>query len=487
VELHWESAAGTAGRVRRGDLSAMEATEAALARIDAVNPGLAAFLTVTAVEARDAARAVDARRARGEDPGPLAGVAVAVKDNIATRGVRTTCASRMLETHVPLYDATAVERLRAAGAVVVGKTNLDEFGMGSSNENSAFTPAVNPWRPDRVPGGSSGGSAAAVASGMAALALGTDTGGSIRQPAAFCGLHALKPTYGRVSRYGLVAYASSFDQIGGFARSAADLALLYAVLAGPDPRDSTSAPRPVEPVDPGEGAAGLQVGIASDLLERPGVQSEVSAAMRWAAETLRAAGARTADVALPDPETAIGAYYLLATAEASSNLARYDGVRYGLRVPGPGLAETYSRTRSAGFGREVKRRILLGTYALSAGYYDAYYLKAQKARVLFRRAFERIFGEVDLVLLPTAPTTAFRLGEKIADPVAMYLSDLFTVYANLTGMPAANVPVGFDAEGLPVGVQLLAPRWREDLLFRGAGVLEGAHPDPGRRPPWGTP
>ncbi len=440
---------------------------------------------MTADEARKAAREVDARIAAGEDPGPLSGVPVAVKDNIATRGVRTTCASRMLETHVPLYDATAVERLRAAGAVVVGKTNLDEFGMGSSTERSAFGAVRNPWRADRVPGGSSGGSAAAVASGMAALALGTDTGGSIRQPGAFCGLHALKPTYGRVSRFGMVAYASSFDQIGGFARSAGDLALLYRVLAGPDPRDSTSSPRGVEAVDPGADVGGLRIGIASEILERPGMQPEVSAAVREAGETLRAAGATIADVTLPDPETAVGAYYLLATAEASSNLARYDGVRYGLRVPGPTLDETYRRTRSAGFGPEVKRRILLGTYVLSAGYYDAYYLEAQRARVLLRRSFERLFETCDLILLPTAPTSAFRLGEKTGDPVAMVLSDVFTVFANLTGMPGMNVPAGFDSEGLPLGVQLLAPRWREDRLFRGAGTLERAHPDPRRRPPEG--
>ena len=407
----------------------------------------------------------------------------AIKDNLCTRGVPTTCGSRILAGHRPLYDATSVARLRAAGAVPVGKTNLDEFAMGSSNENSAYGPVRNPWDPSRVPGGSSGGSAAAVAAGLAPVALGSDTGGSVRQPGAFCGVYALKPTYGRVSRYGLVAYASSLDQVGMLAADPGDLALVYAAVAGPDPRDSTALPGPVPAVEPGAGVKGLRVATARSLLGRPGVEPAVGARTAEAADALARAGAAPSDAELPDPEAAVSAYYLVATAEASSNLARYDGVRYGIRVPGRGLTDMIRRTRTEGFGPEVRRRILLGTFALSAGYYDAYYLRAHRARVRLKRRFAGLFAGADLLLLPTAPTTAFPLGEKSADPVAMYLADVFTVYANLTGLPALNVPFGHDAAGLPVGVQLLAPPGREDLLFRAAGVLERARETPRRRPP----
>jgi aspartyl-tRNA(Asn)/glutamyl-tRNA(Gln) amidotransferase subunit A len=444
--------------------------ETALARVERSQPQCNAFLTVTADLARRGADAVDRAAAEGTDPGPLAGVPLAVKDNIVTAGIPTTCASRILEGFLPAYDATAVARLRAAGAVLVGKTNLDEFGMGSSSEQSAAGPVRNPWARDRVAGGSSGGSAAAVAAGMAAASLGSDTGGSVRQPAAFCGVVGYKPTYGSVSRYGLVAYASSLEQIGGFAGDVASLSLLHEVLAGPDPRDATTevlrSPGPVPPPPQ------WRIGVAEDLLAFPGVESDVAGAVTAAAGWLGGGGASRSRVELPDPERAVAAYYLLATAEASSNLARYDGVRYGHRVSGSGFAGTVERTRAAGFGAEVKRRILLGTYVLSAGYYEAYYGRAQRARDALRRAFAALFERVDLVLLPPAPTSAFPLGERIEDPLAMYASDVFTVYANLVGLPALSVPVALDGNGLPVGVQILAAPGREDFLFAAGRRIE---------------
>jgi aspartyl-tRNA(Asn)/glutamyl-tRNA(Gln) amidotransferase subunit A len=435
------SAAEIPEKVRSGEVPASAVIEATLERIQALNPSLGAFLTVTEDRARKAAKEIDRAVIAGEDPGPLAGIPVAIKDNICTEGVATTAGSRILEGHVPIYDATVVSKLWSAGAVLVGKTNLDEFGMGSSNENSGYGPARNPWDPERVPGGSSGGSAVAVAAGMAGLCLGSDTGGSIRQPAAFCGVYGLLPTYGRVSRYGLMAFASSLDQIGGFARDPESLALLYRAISGHDQNDSTSAEREVEPVSPEDGVNGLTVGFASSLMQWEGIEPEVAAATQGAADALARSGASLTDAELPDPAVGIAAYYLLATAEASSNLARYDGVRYGMRVPGGSLEEMYRETRSAGFGPEVKRRIMLGTYALSAGYY-------------------------------TSPTTAFRLGDRVEEPLAMYLADVFTVFANLGGLPAISIPAGTDLAGLPIGVQLLAPRWREDLLFRAARALE---------------
>jgi aspartyl-tRNA(Asn)/glutamyl-tRNA(Gln) amidotransferase subunit A len=475
------SAREIAASVRSGGDTAAATVDVSLTGINRLDNTLNAFLHVRHEDARSEADAVDRQVRGGEDPGPLAGVPVAVKDNLCMRGGPTTCASRILAGHRPLYDATAVARLRAAGAVPVGSTNLDEFGMGSSTENSAFGATRNPWRIDRVPGGSSGGSAAAVAAGVVPLALGTDTGGSVRQPGAFCGLFALKPTYGRVSRFGLVAYASGFDTVGAFARDVAGLAILYQVIAGHDARDSTSVPRDVQPVPAVTSLDRLRVGVAKGLIDREGVEPAVAQGVRRAAAALAEAGAVLRDVELPDPDQAIGSYYLLATAEASSNLARYDGVRYGVRGRGSTLAETYRATRGEGFGREVKRRIMLGTYVLSAGYRDAYYLTAQGCRARLSRDFRALHAEHDLVLLPTSPTTAFPLGERVDDPVAMYLADLFTVYANLTGAPAINVPVGFDPAGLPVGAQLMGRPWEEHRLLAVAGVLERAIP---RERPW---
>jgi aspartyl-tRNA(Asn)/glutamyl-tRNA(Gln) amidotransferase subunit A len=401
---------------------------------------------------------------------------VALKDNLATTGVATTCSSRILEGWRPPYDATVVRRLADAGAVMVGKTNLDEFAMGSSTENSAFGPTRNPHDTSRVPGGSSGGSAAAVAAGFAPLALGSDTGGSIRQPAALCGVVGMKPTYGAVSRYGLVAFASSLDQIGPFARTVADAAALYEVIAGHDPLDTTSIPEAVPPVSAGlgEGVAGLRVGLVTELCEAEGIEADVSARVAEAAAALEHAGAKVAEATVPAAVYGLSAYYLIAPAEASSNLARYDGVRFGLRVDAPTTGEMYDRTRTEGFGAEVKRRIMLGTYALSAGYYDAFYGKAQRVRTLILRDFDAAYEEFDVLLSPTSPSTAFRLGAKTADPLTMYLNDVCTIPSNLAGHPAISVPFGTGEDGLPVGVQVLAPALQEALMFRVAAALESA-------------
>jgi aspartyl-tRNA(Asn)/glutamyl-tRNA(Gln) amidotransferase subunit A len=468
-------AAGIAAAVRRGERSAVEVVEEHLAAVGAREEELHAFNLVLADEARAAAADVDRRVAAGEDPGPLAGVPLALKDNLATRGVPTTCSSRILEGWRPPYDATVVARVQAAGAVVVGKTNLDEFAMGSSTENSAFGPTRNPHDPSRVPGGSSGGSAAAVAAGFAPLALGSDTGGSIRQPAALCGVVGMKPTYGVVSRYGLVAFASSLDQIGPFARTVGDAALLLEVIAGHDPMDTTSldqpAPRVVEHLD--DGVDGLRVGIVRELMIE-GIEPDVRRRVEAAAEALAAAGAKVEEASVPATTYGLSAYYLIAPAEASSNLARYDGVRYGLRVEAPTTGEMNAATRTAGFGAEVKRRIMLGTYALSAGYYDAYYGKAQAVRTLIIRDFDAAYGRFDLLLSPTAPSTAFELGAKTSDPLSMYLSDVCTIPSNLAGHPAISVPFGSGDDGLPVGVQLLAPALGEVPMFRAAAVLEAS-------------
>jgi aspartyl-tRNA(Asn)/glutamyl-tRNA(Gln) amidotransferase subunit A len=464
-----------AGAVRSGERSARSVVEAHLAVIEAGDPTLHAFNLVTAEEALAHADAIDAQVAAGTDPGPLAGVPVALKDNLCTTGIPTTCSSKILEGWRPPYDATVVTRLRAAGAIAMGKTNLDEFAMGSSTENSAFGPTKNPHDPTKVPGGSSGGSAVAVAAGFAPLALGSDTGGSIRQPAALCGVVGMKPTYGRVSRYGLVAFASSLDQIGPFAATVADAAALYDVIAGPDPADSTSIPEPLEPVRPhlGEGVSGLRVGVVKELLDIEGIAPDVAARAKAAAEALEAAGAKVEEVSVPAVIYGLSAYYLIAPAEASSNLARYDGVRYGLRVDAPTTGEMYDRTRTAGFGPEVMRRIMLGTYALSAGYYDAFYGKAQKVRTLIIRDFEAAYERCDVLLSPTSPTTAFELGAK-ADPLAMYLNDVCTIPSNLAGHPAISVPFGVGADGLPVGVQIMANALDEITMFRVAAALEGA-------------
>jgi len=435
-----------------------------------------AFLSVFHDAALARARDVDRRLGNGT-AGPLAGMVVAVKDVLCMKGEQVSCGSKILKGFVSLYDATVVQRLHDADAVIIGKTNLDEFAMGSSTENSAYGPVLNPADESRVPGGSSGGSAAAVAAGMAHTALGTDTGGSIRQPASFCGIVGLKPTYGRVSRYGLVALSSSFDQVGPFANSTGDAALVLQVIAGHDPADSTSARVPV----PDYRAAlnrevrGTKVGVPREALAE-GLQPEIRSSLEQCMDTLRAGGAIIEEVSLPHSDYVISTYYILMTAEASSNLARYDGARYGYRSPDArNLAENYSKSRSEGFGAEVKRRIMLGTYVLSAGYYDAYYRKAQKVRRLIQKDFFDAFANVDCLLLPTAPTTAFRFGEKIDDPLAMYLSDVYTVSANLAGVPGISVPVGADRSGLPIGAQLLGKQFDEFTILRVADYLEHYH------------
>ncbi len=462
--------------VRSGARSARDVLDEHLEAINRREPDIHAFNAVLADEARAAADGVDAAVARGDDPGPLAGVPLALKDNMCTRGLLTTCSSRILEGWRPPYDATVVERVRAAGAVVIGKTNLDEFAMGSSTENSAFGPTRNPHDLTRVPGGSSGGSAAAVAAGFAPLALGSDTGGSIRQPAALCGVVGVKPTYGAVSRYGLIAFASSLDQIGPFAATVEDAALLLEVIAGHDSLDSTSiagpAPQLVAGLD--EGVSGLRVGIVDEMTEIDGIEPQVRDAVRAAAAGLEAAGAKVDTVSVPSATYGISAYYLIAPAEASSNLARYDGVRYGLRVDADDVSHMNSATREAGFGREVKRRIMLGTYALSAGYYDAYYGQAQRVRTLILRDFERVYEQFDVLIAATSPTVAFELGAKTADPLAMYLCDVCTVPVNLTGHPAMSVPFGTGDAGLPIGVQVLAPALGEPTMFRVARAIEQA-------------
>ena len=458
--------------IRAGEQSARAVTEVALAAIEATDGSVHAFVDVQAEQARAAADAVDAAVARGDDPGRLAGVPVALKDNLCQHGELTSCSSRILAGWRPPYDATVVNRLSVAGAIAVGKTNMDEFAMGSSTENSAFGPTRNPRDLSRVPGGSSGGSAAAVAASMVPLSLGSDTGGSIRQPASLCGVVGVKPTYGLVSRYGLVAFASSLDQIGPFATSVADAAELLEVIAGHDPMDSTSLPGSVPVIVDhlDDGVAGLRVGLCTDLLD--GCDAEVVTSVRRAADVLAAAGAEVVEIAIPELRFGLSAYYLLAPAEASSNLARYDGVRYGNRVDAADVEAMNIATRTAGFGEEVKRRIMLGTYALSAGYFDAYYGQAQRVRTLIIEAFAAAYSTVDLLLGATAPTTAFALGAKIDDPMAMYLSDVCTIPTNLAGHPAMSVPFATGADGLPIGVQLLGPGLSEERLFRAATVLE---------------
>jgi len=457
------------------EISAVELTRAVLARLNASEPGVHSFITVTADLALAQAQAADARRARGET-GPLLGIPVGIKDVILTKGIRTTAGSKILANFVAPYDATVTTRLLAAGAVCVGKTNCDEFAMGSSTENSAFGVTRNPWSHERVPGGSSGGSAAAIAAQQCLGTLGTDTGGSIRQPAACCGVVGIKPTYGRVSRYGVVAYASSLDQVGPMARTVAGCAHLLHAIAGRDAADSTSVNRPV-PAYAAQldgSAQGLRIGIPREYFVE-GMQAEVEHAVRAAVRVLQGLGARVGEVSLPHTEYAIPAYYLIATAEASSNLARYDGVKYGLRTAeSDGLLAMYQRSRAAGFGTEVKRRIMLGTYALSAGYYDAYYLKAQKVRTLIRRDFEKVFANHDVIVTPTAPTTAFRIGEKTSDPLQMYLSDIFTISINLAGLPGLSLPCGFDAAGLPIGLQIVGRPFEEETVFRAAHAYEQA-------------
>ena len=467
---------------RRGDLTPTAVAEDYLARIGALDGKVGAYLTVVREQALAAARESELRWRAGSPRGPLDGAPVALKDVLCTAGVRTTAGSKMLERFVPPYDATTVERLQAAGAVILGKTNMDEFAMGSSTEHSAFHPTRNPWDLARVPGGSSGGSAAAVAGGLAAGSYGSDTGGSIRQPAAFCGVVGMKPTYGRVSRYGLIALASSLDQIGPFAQDVTDTALLLTAVAGYDRRDATSieAPVPDYAAELSKGVAGLTLGLPDEYFI-DGMDPDVERAVRQAIEVLKGLGARIERVSLPTTQHSLAAYYVILPAEASSNLARYDGVKYGLRVAGRDLIEMQSRTRAAGFGAEVKRRIMLGTYALSAGYYDAYYGKAQSVRTLVRREFAAAFARVDLIVAPTTPNVAFKHGEK-EDPLSMYLNDVFTIPGNLSGIPGVSVPCGFNAGGLPIGLQVLGRPLDEARVLRAAYAYEQATTWRSRRP-----
>ncbi len=474
------------GQLERGEVSARELTDQHLARIEAVDAELHSFLEVTAERARADADRIDAARSAGDTLPPLAGVPLAIKDNLCTKGIRTTCSSRMLEHFVPPYESTVTERLWQAGGILIGKTNLDEFAMGSSTETSAFGPSRNPWNPERVPGGSSGGSAAAVAAGECVASLGSDTGGSIRQPAAFCGVVGLKPTYGRVSRWGLVAFASSLDQVGPFSTSVADAAELLQVIAGEDRRDGTCLKAPV----PDYLAAlqtpvkGLRVGLVKECFEADGLDPQVKASVLAAAAQLEALGCELVEVSCPRFNDGIATYYVIAPSEASANLARYDGVKYGYRSEQAGsLAEMTARSRAEGFGDEVQRRILIGTYALSAGYVDAYYKKAQQVRTLIRRDFDAAFTTVDVLLTPTSPTTAFRFGAHAEDPLAMYLADLLTIPANMAGLPAISVPCGFDDGGLPIGLQLITGVLEEPLLLQVAHQYEQAARVMEKRPP----
>ena len=468
--------AGVREALQTKKISARELAREFYAQIDRRNPKLNAFLTLCPERAYAQADRVDASIAQGRALEPLAGVPVAIKDVLSTRGVRTTCGSKILENYIPAYDATAIERLEGAGAVILGKTNCDEFAMGSSNENSAYGAVRNPLAPDRVPGGSSGGSAAVVAAGLSVVALGTDTGGSIRQPGAYCGIPATMPTYGRVSRYGLIAFASSLDRIGPFASNIHDVATVMAVIAGHDSNDSTSAAVPVpnyadeieSPVQD------LRIGVPEDYFGE-GIDSEVKVKVQAGIALLEKLGCKRVPLHMPHTDYAIATYYIVATAEASSNLARYDGVRYGLRVPGATLMEMYRKTRERGFGPEVKRRIMLGTYALSSGYYDAYYLRAQKVRALIAQDFSNAFQKVDAIITPTTPTPAFKLGEKTADPLQMYLADIYTVTGSLAGVPGISIPCGTTKAGLPVGMQIFGPHFGEARILQLARAFEKAH------------
>ncbi len=457
--------------------SAVEITQEALERINQLEPKLKSFICVTAEKAIAQASQVDAKIAAGEKIGPLAGIPIAVKDNICTRGIPTTCGSKILENFIPPYESTVTQKLVGAGAVILGKTNLDEFAMGSSTENSAYQVTANPWDVERVPGGSSGGSAAAVASAESLVALGSDTGGSIRQPASFCGVVGMKPTYGLVSRYGLVAYASSMDQIGPFSRTVKDSAILLQAIAGYDPKDSTSLNVPIpdytKNLSPNLRPKGqIRIGLIQETFGE-GLDSSVLQAFTKAVELLQELGAEIQVISCPRFSYGLPTYYIIAPSEASANLARYDGVKYGFRTSeSENLLNMYAKTRSEGFGLEVKRRIMIGTYALSAGYYDAYYLKAQKVRTLIKKDFDKAFAKVDILACPTSSTTAFKVGEKTDDPLSMYLSDLMTIPVNLAGLPALSLPCGFDRQGLPIGIQLISNVLREDLLFEVAHVYE---------------
>ena len=465
----------TASRVAKGEVSAVSVAEACLNRIEALDPVLHAFIRVNREGALRMAEAVDEKIRRGEKPGPLAGVAVALKDNLCVRGREITCGSKILRGFIAPYDATVVEKLRSAGAVFLGQTNMDEFAMGSSNENSSYAPARNPWDTGRVPGGSSGGSAAGLAADEAISALGSDTGGSIRQPAGLCGVAGMKPTYGLVSRYGLIAYASSLDQIGPFGKDVEDIALLLETISGHDPRDSTSAPAPVPRFRDflADDIRGMTLGVPRECFAE-GMAAEVERTFREAIKTCEILGARVKEIELRHIPYTLACYYILSTAEASSNLARFDGVKYGFRAEGAkNLLSLYEATRGEGFGDEVKRRIILGTYVLSSGYYDAYYARALKVRRLIKNDFDAAWGaSCDCILMPTSPTVAFKVGEKTADPLQMYLSDVFTIAVNLAGLPAISIPCGFSSVGLPVGLQIIAPAFEEGRILKTAYAFE---------------
>ncbi|OGQ82845.1 MAG: aspartyl/glutamyl-tRNA amidotransferase subunit A [Deltaproteobacteria bacterium RIFCSPLOWO2_12_FULL_60_19] len=464
-----------AAKLSRREISSVEVTESVFGRIAATDERLHSYLALCRESALQEARQADERLKSGGDCPPLTGVPVALKDIFITRNVPTTCASKILGNFVPPYDGTAVRKIKESGAVILGKTNMDEFAMGSSTENSAFVVTRNPWDTERVPGGSSGGSASAVAADQCIAALGTDTGGSIRQPAACCGIVGLKPTYGRVSRYGVIAFASSLDQVGPMTKDVTDCALMLEAVAGKDPCDSTSVDVPV-PAYASQlhgGVKGLRLGMPKEYFI-PGIQAEVEKSVKDAIRLLEKNGVEVVEVSLPHSEYAVAVYYIIATAEASSNLARYDGMKYGYRAPAKDLTETYMRTRQEGFGPEVKRRIMLGTYALSAGYYDAYYLKAQKVRTLIKRDFEAAFRKCDVIITPTTPTTAFKIGEKTQDPLQMYLSDIFTISVNLAGLPGLSLPCGFDGNGLPIGMQIIGKHFDEATILRVAYAYEQA-------------
>ncbi|HEY2988161.1 MAG TPA: Asp-tRNA(Asn)/Glu-tRNA(Gln) amidotransferase subunit GatA [Candidatus Binatia bacterium] len=473
MSLHTSTIHGLSAQLQKREISSVELTESVFARISATEERLHSYVTLCRESASAEGRRADERLKSGGDHSPLLGIPIALKDIFITEGVRTTCGSKILGNFVPPYDGTAVKKLKASGAVIVGKTNMDEFAMGSSTENSAFAVTRNPWNLERVPGGSSGGSAAAVAADECIAALGTDTGGSIRQPAACCGIVGLKPTYGRVSRFGVIAFASSLDQVGPMAKDTTDCALLLEAIAGHDSADSTSVPAPV-PAYAGKlngGVKGLRVGLPKEYFIS-GIQPEVERAVKEAVRCLEKDGAEVVEVSLPHTEYAVAVYYIIATAEASSNLARYDGMKYGYRAPAKDLMETYMKTRQEGLGPEVKRRIMLGTYALSAGYYDAYYLKAQKVRALIKRDFEAAFKHCDVIVTPTAPTTAFKIGEKTGDPLQMYLSDIFTISVNLAGLPGLSLPCGLDAENMPIGMQIIGKHFDEATMLRVAYAYE---------------
>lgn len=462
-------------KLRKREISSTELTEAILRRITETDDRVHAYITLCRDSALEEAKRADKRFSDGTSKDPLLGIPIAIKDNFLAHGVRATCASKILGNFIAPYDGTVVAKLRSAGSVFAGKTNLDEFAMGSSTENSAFFPTRNPWSLERVPGGSSGGSAAAVAADQCIVALGTDTGGSIRQPAAYCGIVGLKPTYGRVSRYGIIAFASSMDQVGPLTKNVRDCALMLEAIAGYDPADSTSVNLPVPQYSAGltGDIEGLRVGIPKEYFVA-GMQPEVEQAVRAAIGLLEKNGARIQEISLPHTQYAVAVYYLVATAEASSNLARYDGMRFGHRARANDLVETYMMSRQEGFGAEVKRRIMLGTYALSAGYYDAYYLKAQKVRALIKKDFDNAFQYCDVIVTPTAPSTAFRIGEKIDDPLQMYLSDIFTLSINLAGLPALSLPCGLDSEALPIGMQIIGKHFEETTVLRIAYAYEQA-------------